>query len=168
MPKLTRRIGIVVISRPPVTRWGTRGFTPCAVLPDVPAASPGTRLTASETGVETWYAGDYALTLHSGETTHYRNNLLGKPSVWVAMRPDEVSAITVVSADPYEGEGLATDPGLVVEALAMPADLQAWLRGFIEMYHVEHEFKKRKRKPADPESLVRGGKRILDKDETLP
>lgn len=167
MPKLTRRVAIVTVSRKPVTRWARRGFAPHDVLPDVPATEPGTRLSP-QGDVETYYAGDFALTLHSGETAHYRDNLAARPSIWVSMKPDSATGVVIVTADPYEGEALAGDIGFVVEALPMPLAIRDWIAAFIETHHVEHVFEKRKRKRSDPDSLARGGKRVLDKDEYLP
>jgi hypothetical protein len=167
MPKLYRQVGIVTVSRKPVTRWATRGFAPHSVLPDVPKTAPGERLSPPG-DVEFYYAGAFQVMLHSGETGHYRDNLLARPSLWVAMRPDRAEGVTLVTADPYEGEALAGDVGLVVEALEMPAPLRLWIEGFVALHHKEEVFEKRKRRPADPEAMARGGKRVLDKDEYLP
>lgn len=166
MPKSVRKVGVVTVSRKPVTRWAKRGFAPSAVLPDVPAVESGARISPPG-DVETYFAGAHELHLHSGETGHYRDNLLSNASIWVAMRPDRADGIVVVTADPYEGEALATDPGFVVEAVEMPAAIRSWVADFVARHHVEHVFHKRERKKADPDALTRGGKRILDKDEYL-
>jgi hypothetical protein len=159
MPKELLRLGILAVSRRPVTRWGTRGFVPSQVLPEVPATPPRTRL-GPEGDVETWYAGPADLVLHSGETGHYRDNLqMKRPSVWVALRQGAALEIACATVDPYEGEGLAGDPGLVVEALAMPAVVAEAMAAFIATHHVEQVFEKRRRKRADPEALARGGPR---------
>ena len=99
MPKLYRQVGIVTVSRKPVTRWATRGFAPHSVLPDVPKTAPGERLSPPG-DVEFYYAGAFQVMLHSGETGHYRDNLLARPSLWVAMRPDRAEGVTLVTADP--------------------------------------------------------------------
>ncbi len=157
MPKELLRVGILAVSRKPVTRWGTRGFVPSQVLPEVPATPPRTRL-GPEGDVEAWYAGPADLVLHSGETGHYRDNLhMKRPSVWVALRQGTVLEIVVVTVDPYEGEGLAGDPGLVVEALPMPAVVAEAMAAFVAAHHVEQVFEKRRRKRADPEALARRG-----------
>jgi hypothetical protein len=159
MPKDLLRLGVLAVSRKPVTRWGTRGFVPSQVLPEVPATPPRTRL-GPEGDVETWYAGPTDLVLHSGETGHYRDNLqMKRPSVWVALRQGTALEIACATVDPYEGEGLAGDPGLVVEALAMPAVVAEAMTAFIATHHVEQVFEKRKRKRADPEALARSGSR---------
>jgi hypothetical protein len=167
MPQTTRRFGIVVVSRKPVTRWATRGFVPSAVLSDIPETEPGTRLGPAG-DIETYYAGSLSLTLHSGETAHYRNNLTAMPSLWIAMKPGGPTDLVTLTADPYEGEGLAGDVGLIVAAVPMPAAIREWIGEFVARHHVEETFHKRKRRRADPEALTRGGKRVLDKDEYLP
>ncbi|WP_099865300.1 DUF3305 domain-containing protein [Pararhizobium haloflavum] len=167
MPKVSRRVGVITVSRKPVTRWAKRGFAPSAALPDVPETEPGTRLGPAG-DVESYYAGAHAITLYSGETAHYRDNLVAGPSLWISMRPDSATGVMIVTADPYEGEALAGDPGFVVEAVSMPAAIRDWVADFVAVHHVEHVFEKRKRRRADPDALTRGGKRVLDKDEYLP
>jgi len=145
MPKETFRLGVVAESRPPVTKWSSRSLRPVSLMADLPPLEPGA-LMSDRDGVQTVYLGDFALVLHSGETRHYIDNLTAKqPSVWVALDNGEV---TVVSADPYEGEALASDPERVVEALPMPAKLAAVVDFFIQAHHVEEKFYKRKRVPA--------------------
>ena len=158
MPQAQLHLGVILVSRPPASRWARRGFVPSAVLAAVPEAQPGTRLgPAGET--ELWYAGARALRLYSGETGHYRDNLASaRPAVWVALRqPAQGMEIAALTVDPYEGEALAGDEGLLVEAVAMPAPTAAFLADFVATHHVEQVFVKRKRKRADPEALARRG-----------
>jgi hypothetical protein len=150
----TLRVAALAVSRKPASRWASRGWAASAVLPAPPDAAPGTRL-GPEGDVETWYAGPAEIALHPGDTAHHRDNLASeRPSVWVALR---AGACDVVAAtvDPYEGEALAGDPGLVVEAVAMPEALQAVLADFVARFHVERPFEKRQRKRADPHALGR-------------
>lgn len=151
-------MGIVLVSRAPAGKWAKRGFAPAQVLAEIPSTVPGTRLgPAGET--ELWYAGARELRLHSGETGHYRDNLASaRPSIWIALRlPAQELKIAAVTADPYEGEALAGDDGLLVEAVEMPAAVAARIFAFVTAHHVEHVFVKRKRKRADPEALARRG-----------
>ncbi|HMO09885.1 MAG TPA: DUF3305 domain-containing protein [Paracoccaceae bacterium] len=145
MPREVLRIGIVGRSWPPSSRWATRALRPHAAMdagPDLPAGT----LMHEEAGVRTVWLGTYALVLHHGETGHYRTNLgSARPSVWVSMEGD---AVRMVTPDPYEGEALAGDPGRVVEALAMPAGVQAAVADFIARHHEDVPFHKRQRTPA--------------------
>ena len=145
MPQDALRIGVVATSRPPVSHWGTRTLRPTAVLADIPALAPGTRMT--EMG-EVWtvYLGDFGLRLHSGDTGHYIDNLRARqPSVWVLMDGAKVQLVTV---DPYEGEALAGDPDRLVDAVPMPPALMARVEAFVAAHHVHEVFEKRRRTPA--------------------
>jgi hypothetical protein len=151
MPKDTFRVGVLAQSRPPVTQWGGRVLRPTVVFAMVPATAPGT-LVSDVGGVETWYLGASDVTLHSGDTAYYRDNLSGRPSVWVALpqaRDAARAKVQLVTVDPYEGEGLASDEALVVEALTMPDAVRAHVEAFIAAHHVDIPFKKRQRKPVD-------------------
>ncbi|MFN3614470.1 MAG: DUF3305 domain-containing protein [Rubrimonas sp.] len=158
MPREHHRVAIFAVSRAPVTRWATRGFAPSAALDDAPPLEPGVRLTPPG-DVETWYVGSAEVMLHSGETGHYRDNLrAARPRLWVALkRGGAAPALAMATVDPYEGEALAGDDGLVVEAVDLPPRLADAMRAFIAAHHVERVFEKRKRKAADPEALARRG-----------
>lgn len=162
MPQEAVPIGVVATLTPPVTRWGEPVLRPSAVLGDVPAAAPGVVL-AEAGGARTVYLGPATLVLHSGDTGHYRDNLDSRrPSVWVALRGETIHGVT---ADPYEGEGLAGDTALVVEAVPMPGDLAARLGTFVATHHVEIEFKKRKRTPATPDADPRAPRILRPEDK---
>lgn len=157
MARQTVRIGIVATARRPVSRWAARSFAPSAALDAAPETPPGAVL--AETGeATTVYAGPAEILLHSGETGHYRDNLSGRPSVWVALKPGGAAPqIVAATVNPHEGEALAGDDGLVVEAVAMPPLLHQTVAAFFAAHHVEVAFEKRKRRRADPETLARRG-----------
>ena len=163
MPQQTLRLGVMAFRRPPVTRWGKGELRPSTVLPQEPDMAPGT-LVASRDGVETWYLGARDMVLYSGDTGHHLDNLKsGRPSIWVAMRGQDPAAIDLacVTADPYEGEGYASDPDIIVEALPMPALIRAELEAFCVAHHVEIPFRKRKRVPHPDQSKDPRAARIL-------
>ncbi|MGP1396575.1 MAG: DUF3305 domain-containing protein [Inquilinaceae bacterium] len=145
MPKETLRVGVVAGSHPPLNPWAERMLRPVALMADLPTLAPGTLMSDAD-GVRTVYLGDHGLTLHSGETGHYRDNLAAaRPAVWVSLADDRVQMVTV---DPYEGESLASDPARVVEAVAMPPAIVDRLTAFVAAHHVEEVFHKRRRTPA--------------------
>ncbi len=163
MPKEILRLGVLALRRPPVTRWGTGEVRPIAVLPDA-APLPANSLMRADGGAETWYLGARDLVLWSGDTAHHRDNLAsGRPSVWVALRGDDPARAEVVclTADPYEGEGLASDLDLIVDAVPMLDAVQAAVQAFVAAHHVDMPFKKRKRLPADPHAFVSRSPRVL-------
>ena len=163
MPKDILRLGVVARRRPPVTRWSTGELRPVMVLPLEPATPPGTRLS-EEDGVETWYLGGRDLVLWSGDAGHHRDNLeSGRPSVWVALKGSDPARaeIMAVTVDPYEGEGLASDPDLIVDAVPMPDALAQAVAAFVAAHFVDLPFKKRKRQAVDPNAADPRAPRVL-------
>ena len=150
-------IGVVVAKRRLKSAWASHAWSPHSVLPAVPAAAPGALLGTDADG-ELFYAGPFEVMLHPSETAHYRDNLAsGRPSLWIALRPTEGEEyeVATVTADPYEGEALAEGIGEIVEPVPMPPEVQATLAAFIDAFHRERPFLKRKRDRADPEALAR-------------
>jgi len=159
MAQATLEVGVVGELVQPVTAWGVARWYPRAVLPELPAAAPGTPLPGGQR-----YLGPAVLEFHRVETANYRENLAtGAPRLWVVL---EDAAIVAVTADPAEGEGF-TEAGVdlasrVVETVLMPSAIAEALAAFVEEHHVEREFHKRKRDRADPEAL---GRRARVEDE---
>ena len=150
-------VGIIVARRRLKGPWASHVWMPVAALPAAAQAEPWTKLSETEEEA-TFYAGAYEVSLHIGETAHYRDNLVsGRPSLWVSLRAtaEDTYAIASVTADPYEGESMAEGIGEIVEAVPMPPELQAKLLAFFEAFHIERTFEKRKRDRADPEALAR-------------
>ena len=167
MPQEILRVSVLAIRRPPVTRWGNGELRPIAVLPQEPDAASHT-LLSTEDGIETWYLGGRDMVLYSGDTSHHRDNLESQhPSIWVAMRGQDPKHVEIidVTADPYEGEGYASDMDLIVEAVPMPEMIRARVADFISAHHVEMPFKKRKRLPADPNAMTARAPRILQSED---
>lgn len=151
-------VGVVAARRKLTGPWASHAWLPVAVLPAAPDLPSGTPLGSSG-GDETFYIGAADVALYARATSHYRDNLTAaRPSLWVVLRPigDDVE-LAAVTADPYEGEALAENIGDIVEAVPMPADVQARLQAFFEAFHVEQTFIKRQRDRADPEALGRRG-----------
>ena len=73
--------------------------------------------------------------------------------------------VHLVTVDPYEGEGLASDEGLTVEAVAMPDAVRANVEAFIAAHHVDIPFKKRQRKPVDVVSDPRAPRILRPEDK---
>ena len=161
-------IGVVVAKRKLKSPWASHAWVPHAVLPAAPAAALGALLGA-DPDAELFYAGPFEVRLHPSETAHYRDNLAsGRPSLWIALRPTEGEEyeIATVTADPYEGESLAEGIGEIVEPVPMPAEIQAIVAAFIEAYHRERPFLKRKRDRADPEALARQNRPWRRRDDS--
>lgn len=152
MPTRLMTVGIVALKRKLSNPWVDFEWVPEAVLPGLPAVEPGTRIAAEATA-ERWYLGPAELIFHSGETAHYRDNLVsGRPAVWVALRENAEGGWYVAGAtvDPYEGEAFVDAVDDKVEALPMPSEIAVELQAFVDTHHVEQAFFKRKRDRKDP------------------
>ncbi len=150
----TIAVGIVALRRALNSPWADHDWHPCAVLQAPPDVEPGTRL-AAEPGKEQFYLGALELTLHRKETESYRFNLAtGEPRLYVALRHGEgpgglpILAFQVTAA-PDEAQVWAEVGDDVVDGVAMPPVIVAWLTSFIERFHVDQPFIKRKRVPAE-------------------
>ena len=167
MPKEILRLGVLAQLRPPVTRWSSGELRALMVLPAEPATAPGT-CVSREDGLETWYLCGRDLVLWSGDASHHQDNLnSGRPSVWVALRGSDPARAEViaVTVDPYEGEGLASDPELIVDAVPMPEPIARSVAAFAQAHYFEMPFKKRQRQPVDPNAMSSRAPRILQPED---
>ena len=161
MPRQLIELGLIARSHPPANRWAERVLRPYAVVMAGPELVPGTLMHEAE-GIRTVWMGRIGLNLHSGDSSNYLDNLLsGSPRIWAAMEGETVQMLT---ADPYEGESLASDPGRIVEAVPMPADLAAEIAAFTRAHHVEEPFVKR-RKDRQPDGNAPRAPRILPPEQ---
>jgi hypothetical protein len=161
MPADRFEIGIVVARRKLKSTWASHASAPHAALPAAPAAAAGELLSAGA-DAELFYAGPFEVLLHPSETAHYRDNLAsGRPALWVALKTgqDGEYRVAAVTADPYEGEALAEGIGEIVEPVPMPQEIQTKVAAFVEAFHRERPFLKRKRDRADPEALAHHDRR---------
>jgi hypothetical protein len=155
MPVRYLTVGIVAVKRKLNNPWIDFEWFPEAVLPGLPEVAPQT-LIGQEGTSERWYLGPAELTFHSGETSHYRDNLTsGRPAVWVALREDGAGIWRVAGAtiDPYEGEAFVDVVTDRVEALPMPHEIAVELQAFFDTHHVEQVFFKRKRDRKDDNAV---------------
>jgi hypothetical protein len=155
-------VGVVVERRKAKSAWADVLWRPVSVLAGTPAVEPWTSLGGDDEAM-LFYAGEAVIELHRTETTNYRDNLAsGAPSLWVAMQPsasDPPFELVAVTADPAEGEAFTDAGSNLVEAVPMPPDIAAMVRGFVASHHVERPFVKRRR---DSASTPRGGESERD------
>ena len=152
MTEASREVGMVLRRRSIDNPWVDHVWSPAMVLDDVPATAPWTVLS-SEGDATTYYAGAASIDLFSSDTANYRDNLAdGAPRIWVALRRQDGGAeleLTKVTADPTEGEALFESGSEVIGTVPMPQDIAAWVAAFVDAYHVEQVFQKRKRDRAN-------------------
>jgi hypothetical protein len=155
-PLETLRVGVVVERSKGASAWVDYLWRASAVLAGVPDTPLWSKL--SDDGERaTFYAGPAEIELHRTETTNYRANLAtAEPLLWVVLRKTEAEPpykVFAVLADPAEGEAMTEAGNDLVDTVAMPEAVQEALAAFIEAYHVEREFVKRKRDRANKEAL---------------
>jgi hypothetical protein len=166
----TIEVGVVVERRTLKSLWVDHAWVPVAVLAGTPAASAWTVLHKSA-DVTRFYAGAFMLEIFASETAMYRENLRsGRPALWVSLRPAKTPpgiTLHLVTADPAEGEALTEAGAAIIEAVAMPPEIQMRLAAFVERHHVERPFVKRKRDRVDPEAMAKRvpGPRSMDEAE---
>jgi hypothetical protein len=157
MPSESFTVGVVVERRQLSNPWVEAMWLPSAFLPGAPETPPWTKIEETP-GVERFYAGPVEISLYSTDTANYRDNLAsGEPKIWVTLRETsglKPVAIANVTADPAEGEAMTEAGDDIVEAVPMPSEIAARVAAFVTLHHVEHDFFKRKRDRANPESLA--------------
>ncbi|MEM8555131.1 MAG: DUF3305 domain-containing protein [Pseudomonadota bacterium] len=148
--EVTIPLGVIVERRASRSRWISETWRPVGVmLMGLTPVKPWTVLLADE-GMTRYHAGVCDLVLHRKETEALRLNLmLEVPEIYVTLQegsgewPWEPAGVTASSFDAQDWE----DPGdQIIERVAMPEAVAAFVQAFVEVHHVEETFKKRKRK----------------------
>jgi Protein of unknown function (DUF3305) len=147
-------VGLVLECRRTGGTWGGFVWRPLAVFSTPPDVEPWTALGAMSDGGR-WYAGVYPVALYSTDTANYRDNLeSGAPRLWVVLRPtgpEPPIEVSLVTADPAEGEGATEAGSNVVETMPMPDEIAGVVAAFIAAHHVERPVIKRRRDRAEPD-----------------
>ena len=145
----TLPLGVVLRKTPGVTRWAAFHWTAAGVLP---GAGPSEwREMRREGDAIEYHAATLTLELHGAETEAYLHGLHAKvPSIYVVLRPSEETSdcpldVLLVTASPYEAQDYTDSGEEIVEKVPMPAALMAWVQEFVDEFHEEEVFIKRKR-----------------------
>ena len=122
-----------------------------------------------------YHAATLPLELHRKETEGYLVNLADRaPSVYVVLRDnedddydnesDEECPLTVhlVSASAFEAQDYMDSGEEIVEAVAMPHEIIAWVQAFADEHHVEEKFIKRKRDKLKAEEVKFGQESLVE------
>jgi hypothetical protein len=142
-------VGLIARKTPGVTRWAKWAWRAVGVLP---GAGPADWIELRREGdaVE-YHAATMNLTLWAAETEAYMVTLADRPpSVWAILRATERSDgipfdVHVITASPFEAQDYADSGEELVEKIAMPPGLTAWVHEFTQTHHVEDTFVKRRR-----------------------
>ena len=140
-------LGIVLQRTPGVTRWAAHVWKAVAVLPGAGQAD-WHELRRDGDAVE-YHAGTLPLELFRTDTEAYLHGLSAKvPAIYVVMRDapgDSPLDLVLVTASPYEAQDYADTGEEIVEKVAMPDGLIAWVRDYVEVHHEDEVFIKRRR-----------------------
>ena len=135
-------MGVVIERRRIDNPWQDHSWMPVAVIPG--AAPVADWLTLREgDGWTHFHAATLDLELFRGETEGYRFNLSQRPPVvFVVLRrgeeADDPEVLPfLVTACPYEAESYAESGDEIVEGVAMPDEVVAWLQDFVDRHHVD-------------------------------
>lgn len=152
MTETSREVGVVLRRRAIDNPWIDHMWSPVTILEDVPSTAPWTVLS-QEADATLYYAGRATIDLFSTDTANYRDNLAdGAPQIWVALRRQDGGSeleLTKVTADPTEGEAMFESGTDVIGTVPMPPDIASWIAAFVDEFHVEQVFHKRKRDRAN-------------------
>ena len=148
-------LGIVLERRDIDNPWQDHAWRPVAVFPGAPALDPraGWPKLAEGEGWAHFHAGTLVLELFRRETEGYKVNLSQRPpSLFVVLRSgedmdcDHDMVPFLVTACPYEAQDYLDSGDELIEAVAMPEGVAAFVQAYIDAHHVDEPFIKRKRK----------------------
>lgn len=141
-------LGVVVRREPGVTRWVPWVWSVPAVLPG--AGMAHWKELRREGDVAEFHASTVQLELHGAETEAYLHGLTAEiPCIYVILREgtreSEPLEVLLATASPYEAQDYCDSGEEIVEKVPMTHGLVAWIRDFVEDFHEEEVFVKRKR-----------------------
>jgi hypothetical protein len=145
-------LGVVVERRRSRSRWQDWSWRPVSVILGAPPLGPEWRELVRDQDWTRYHAANLPLELSRGETDAYILNLSqAPPRVYVVLRATggqdaQPWRPLLITASPGEAEGYLSSGDEIVEGVAMPAAVIAWLEDFVARHHVERPFVKRKRK----------------------
>lgn len=152
-------VGVIVERRKARSAWADYVWQPVEAVTILPPLAPWTVMRESE-GVTRFFAGPFTMELHPNETISYRANLISeKPSIYVVLRADSAGPqgwrLELVTPSPADAEAYMEGGADVVDKVPMPEEMAAWLSAYVDAFHVEEGFRKRRRGRDKP-----GGRRI--------
>jgi hypothetical protein len=150
-------LGVIVERREGTSEWESETWAPVAVMAPAPDDAGWRELSARDDGSIQFHAGNEVLELYRADTEAYVENLnAAQPGIYVILSEDEDDgdfpyAIHAVTASPYEAQDVLDAGEDIVECVAMPDIVLAWIKGFVDEHHVVKKFVKRKRDKVNPD-----------------
>ena len=144
----TMPLGVVIRRAPGVTRWSKWSWSVVSILPG--AAAADWRLLRDADGITDYHISTPVLELHGAECEAYLTGISDRvPAVYVVLRQTDDAEkpyeVLLVTASPYEAQDYEDSGEDIIERIAMPADIEATIKDFVDHYHREEEFRKRRR-----------------------
>jgi|GEM_PF-180654 hypothetical protein len=148
-------MGVVVERRPVANPWAQDQYVPIGVIPN---AGPADWVPLVEEGGDQgaamrWHVATLDVPLYRSDSEAYLENLnADRPAVYVVLRPSEDPddahdvSLVAVTLSPYEAQDFLDSGDDIVEPVAIPDAVLAWMKDFIARHYKETPFKKRKRK----------------------
>lgn len=142
-------LGVVLRRAPGVTRWVRTSWRLGGVIPFAAPASG--RVLREEGEVREVHAATLPLTLHRADAEAYRQGLSARvPRVWCVLRPGaDAPRPFAVTVSPFEAQDYGDGAEDMLQVVAMPDALRAWVEAFTFAHHEAEAFRKRRRTPRD-------------------
>ena len=137
-------IAVVMQRRALQNRWQSEVWEPLGVILNH-AGTGAPSVLVEEGGVAQWLHPGFELKLFRDEAEGYYLNVSSdEPRVFVMWRMEDAFAVPKFVTVSYNEAGRLMDGGEQVETVAMPAELMAWVGGYVEENY-RPEVKKRNR-----------------------
>lgn len=169
--EMTIRLGVIAERRQSVSRWAKDYWIPVGVMLAPADLRPGDVLV-SDDRMTRYYMGRFEMVCHPADTDAYVENFdSGAPALYVVLRRDTEGRhpldwfVHMVTASPHEAQDCEVGSEDIIERLPMPPEIEAAMIGFLDSYHVEKKFVKRRRDKLDVEAQKFGKQPIfLERD----
>jgi len=152
----TLTVGVIVERRKAKSVWQDYVWQPVEAVTVIPPLAPWS-VMREEGGTTRFFAGVFTMELFTNETVSYRMNLVAEqPGIYVVLREDSSAphgmAVAFVSPSPADAEAYMEGGQAVVGKVPMLPEIAAWLDAYVAAFHVDEQFRKRKRGRDKPKS----------------
>ena len=155
MEKPEKTLAVIMQRRAMRNRWESVTWEPWSVLEsDEPAGEP--RLLVDQSDVQQWFHPGFPLEIHRDEIEGYFMNVSsGSPRVFVLWRMEGDRGLPLQVTVSYDEGGRWMDGGNSVDSVAMPAQVFAWIGGY-----VEKNYRPEPKKRVKPRSFIHPKDRV--------
>lgn len=165
--EMTIMLGVIAEQRPSVSRWAQDYWMPVGVMLAPANLKTGDVMLSDET-VTRYFMGRTDLTCYAADTEAYVENFdSGLPALYVVLRRDSDNEhplpwfVQSVTASPHQAQDYEVGSEDIIERVPMPPEIVEAIWEFLDAYHVETKFKKRRRDKLDLEEQKFGKEPIF-------